>query len=91
MEINITPWYEIVLIIQLITMITICLDTIGIDTTGPFFIMAACGYLRSLNGRLEQLHNAKNHQKDFEKEITSCVIYHQQLLELVWNKYLIKI
>ena len=80
-----TPWYEVLVVIQSIIMFSISLNTVGLDTTGPSFIMAACGYLRLLAERIEQLNNNKTHgnQRDLENKIVSCVIYHQQLLQSV--------
>ena len=87
MDVEKTPWYEILYVMQSVTMISISMYSVGMDTTGPSLIMAACGYLRSLTCRLEQLGNVKSHQgpMDLSKQITSCVIYHQKVLELVYD------
>ena len=85
MDVEVTPWYEILFATQSISINSLCLSIVGVDTSGPFFIMAACGYLKSLARRLEQLNikEAYQSQRNLEQEITSCIIYHQQLLALV--------
>ena len=87
MDVEMTPWYEIVFLMQSISMGNIGVSAVGLSTVGPCFIMAGCGYLRSLGGRFEQLNNEKADQSrsSLEKEVISCVMYHQQLLELVWE------
>ena len=90
MEVDATPWYEIIFVAQSIAFFCMCVVLAGVDTMGPTFIMTACGYLRSLIGRLDQLNFTKAYhcQRDLEKEIIACVSYHQQLLQLVLTNIL---
>ena len=85
MDVEETPWYEILFAIQLLSMLSLCISLVGLNTSGPYFIMVACGYLKTLGRRLEELNNVEAYQSQWnlEQEITSCIIYHQQLLELV--------
>ena len=51
-----TPWYEVVYVLQITFMMNVGLTCVGSDTIGPLFILITCGYFDTMRSRIENLH-----------------------------------
>ena len=79
-----SPWYNALVVAQLSTMINVCISCCGVDTAAPYFVMLACGHLRSLCYRLRGLEdNIGEKCVDGSKKIIECVVYHQKIIRRV--------
>ena len=74
-----SPLYEIIFIIEAICLIGIFISVASVDTTSVFYIMVACGHLRSLAGRLQALQ--LEGFKDVKRHVVQCIVYHQNIIE----------
>ncbi|CAL7938362.1 unnamed protein product [Xylocopa violacea] len=98
LEVTDTPWYEITYAIQIIAMFNVGFICVGVDMTGPLFILVTCGYFEAIRSRIENLHamasltisapiirmetSTRNMQL---KNLRLCVIHHRMLLEFCKN------
>ena len=74
-----SPSYEVLMVIQMITLLGLSINSGTVDTVGLFYVMVACGHLRSLQGRLQALY--KKEYQDTGSQIVECIIYHQKIIE----------
>lgn len=57
LDVQKTPWYEIVYAVQLIGMFNVGFTCVGVDTVGALFILIICGYFDTIQSRIENLHS----------------------------------
>lgn len=57
LDVQKTPWYEIVYALQLISMFNVGFTCVGVDTVGALFILITCGYFDTIQSRIENLHS----------------------------------
>ncbi|CAD1480906.1 unnamed protein product, partial [Heterotrigona itama] len=51
-----TPWYEVVYVLQITFMMNVGFTCVGADTIGPLFILITCGYFDVIRSRIENFH-----------------------------------
>ncbi|OXU23915.1 hypothetical protein TSAR_015812, partial [Trichomalopsis sarcophagae] len=84
-EVQSTPWYELVLILEGIAMFSLALVSSLVDiTAGPYLILMGCGHLRTLGHRLRNIDSRLDGRsaassRQYLAELTSCIRYHQMI------------
>ena len=87
-EVKYDPEFTIVSIIQIIYQMDILILYAGLETVGPFVILFACGYLKVIQRRFEEI--SKSVETDSHSlaslsyaDIRNCIIFHQKILKYV--------
>lgn len=92
-----TPWYEVLYVLQITFMTNVGFTCVGVDTIGPLFILITCGYFDTIRSRIENLRliepslsvteetrttdRAESSRNVDTKKLRTCVIHHQLLLK----------
>ena len=87
-----TPWYELLYVLQITFMTNVGFTCVGADTIGPLFILITCGYFDTIRSRIENLlepsssiavetDRAESSRNVDTKKLRTCVIHHQLLLK----------
>lgn len=96
-EVHRSPYYEVMYVMQLCSMINVGLTCVGADTIGPVLILTVCGHFKVLNSRILSLNDrpisegssrpAEFVEATFEEnnvnpsDLVAYVRYHQVILE----------
>ncbi|XP_020293473.1 odorant receptor 49b-like [Pseudomyrmex gracilis] len=95
-EVHRTPYYEVMYVMQLCSMINVGLTCVGADTIGPVLILTVCGHFKVLNSRILSLSDrpislgsrpaGTSFETTFEENNVRCDLeaymrYHQVILE----------
>jgi hypothetical protein len=80
LNIQTTPWFEILYSIQILASILVSIST-GYEMAAPFIIMMAAAHFRILKNRLDFIQKKELLQKNQEgfKQIIACILYHQKI------------
>ncbi|KOX79731.1 hypothetical protein WN51_11341 [Melipona quadrifasciata] len=92
-----TPWYEVLYVLQITFMTNVGFTCVAVDTIGPLFILITCGYFDTIRSRIENLHllepllpitaearttDRVESSRDVDtRKLRTCVIHHQLLLK----------
>ncbi|NP_001177589.1 odorant receptor 230 [Nasonia vitripennis] len=78
------PWYDIVTVLEIVVVLNIAMIVSTIETTGPFLITMACGYLRSIRNRLLAIADEAEGRGEISRlstiRVVSCVKFHQKIM-----------
>ncbi|XP_070518807.1 odorant receptor 49b [Cardiocondyla obscurior] len=62
-EVHRSPYYEIMYVVQLCSMINVGLTCAGVDTVGPVLVLTVCGHFKVLNARLSRINERDSGRK----------------------------
>ncbi|XP_017889358.1 odorant receptor 49b-like isoform X2 [Ceratina calcarata] len=87
LDVEETPWYEIMCAVQVLTIFNVGMVCVGVDMFGPLVILVACGYLDTVRSRIENLHeiegsSSRESGSRVKKDLRACLIRHGTLLDL---------
>lgn len=70
-QVHRSPYYEIMYIVQLCSMLNVGLTCVSTDTVGPVLILTVCGHFKVLNTRILHLTNREHSEVHLERSCST--------------------